>query len=172
VSAPRPEPGAPLDPRVTPLRTTLRLNTRLLLNCLDGLSEEMGASRPNGRTNSIAFLAAHLVDVRHFLAGALGLALDNPFAAALGGASGIDEVAACPTLAAARAAWTEVGTALDAALATLAPAALDAPAPARFPVDDPTLLGEITFLMQHEGYHVGQAALIRKFLGAPAMVYR
>ena len=35
-----------MDPRVAPLHATLRLNTRLLLNCLDGLDDTAGGARP------------------------------------------------------------------------------------------------------------------------------
>jgi hypothetical protein len=39
-------------------------------------------------------------------------------------------------------------------------------------VGDRTLLGALAFLAQHESYHVGQLALLRKYAGLPAMRYR
>jgi uncharacterized damage-inducible protein DinB len=41
----------------------------------------------------------------------------------------------------------------------------------RFPVGDSTPIGMLTFLAQHDSYHVGQAAFIRRQLGKPAMTY-
>jgi uncharacterized damage-inducible protein DinB len=161
-----------MDVRLTLALTTLRLNTRLFLNCLDGIDETVGARRPNGHTNSLAFVAAHLVDVRHFTAASLGVMLDNPYAERLAGARGIDDLADCPTLAESRQHWRAVAAALETRLTELDAAALDAPAPQRFPVDDASVLGEIAFLLQHEAYHIGQLALLRKFFGAPAMSYR
>ena len=52
-----------MDPRVAPLHATLRLNTRLLLNCLEGLDDTAAGLRPNVHTNSMGFIAAPLVDV-------------------------------------------------------------------------------------------------------------
>ena len=34
-----------------------------------------------------------------------------------------------------------------------------------------TAWGVLTFLVQHDGYHVGQLALLRKYAGLPAMKY-
>jgi len=42
----------------------------------------------------------------------------------------------------------------------------------RFPVADPTRLGTLAFLAQHDTYHIGQLALLRRFVGLKAMSYR
>jgi len=81
-----------MDPRVGPLRATLRLNTRLFLNCLDGLDDAVGASRPNERTNSIAFIAAHLVDARHLVARVIKLDVSPPYGGVLESARSIEGV--------------------------------------------------------------------------------
>ena len=160
-----------MDPRVAPLQSTLRLNTRLLLNCLDGLDEDAGSARPNERTNSIGFIAAHLVDARHLLARVIGLAAPPPYAGVLESARTIDDVAVVPSLAETRIIWGEISERVDAALPGLTAEALDAPAPQRYPLEDRTVLGAIAFLMQHDAYHIGQLALLRKFHGASAMRY-
>ena len=49
------------------LREIFRLNTDLLRNALDGMSDSDAAERIAG-SNPAAFLAVHLVDARHFLA--------------------------------------------------------------------------------------------------------
>jgi uncharacterized damage-inducible protein DinB len=38
-------------------------------------------------------------------------------------------------------------------------------------MDDSTRLGMIAFLTQHDSYHVGQAAFLRRQIGRPAMTY-
>ena len=161
-----------MDPRLKSPRTTLELNSRLFLSCLVDLDEEQGATRPSERTNSIGFLAAHLVDTRHILARYVGLETENPFAARLADARSIDDVTDCPKLAESRAAWVALAGPLDAHLETVTAAALDCPSPQRFPVRDTSVLGGIAFLVQHEAYHIGQMALLRKYVGAPAMSYR
>jgi len=41
----------------------------------------------------------------------------------------------------------------------------------RFPISDTTALGMITFLTQHDSYHIGQVGFLRRQLGKPAMTY-
>jgi hypothetical protein len=43
--------------------------------------------------------------------------------------------------------------------------------PFPLPISDPTALSLLTFFVQHDSYHVGQLALLRKHAGLPAMQY-
>ena len=161
-----------MDSRLTPLRTLLALNTRLFLNCLDGMDDAAALARPSGSTNSAAFVAAHLVDSRAFLAGLLGPPVESPFRVELEGARGIDDVRALPSVDRLRAAWRELSALVDGRLAAATADALDARSATRFPVDDGTVLGALAFLLQHDSYHIGQLALLRKYAGLPGMTYR
>lgn len=160
-----------MDSRLAPLADLFRLNTRLLINCLDGLSEEDARGCPVPGVNSAAFVVAHLVDARHGLLGMLGHPQQNPLAPALANAPGMAGVDALPRLGELVSAWRSVGLALDACLADLAPSAIDAPAPRHFPIDDRSMLGAVAFLAQHDSHHVGQLALLRRALGYPPMRY-
>lgn len=160
-----------MDSRLAPLADVFRLNTRLLINCLDGLSEDDARGSPVPGVNCAAFVAAHLVDARHGLLAMLGRPQPNPLAAALANATGMADVEALPRLGALVSAWRSVGLALDACLADLEPPALDEPAPRNFPIDDRSMLGVVAFLAQHDSHHVGQVALLRRALGYPAMRY-
>ncbi len=135
------------------------------------MSEEQARTRVGGTTNSAQFLLAHLIDVRHFLLQALGGSAPNPVAQALASARGIDDVTELPAVPDLLQGWSAVSDALEGALASVGGDALGRPAAQRFPVDDPTLLGEIAFLAQHESYHVGQIAMLRRVVGLPAMRY-
>lgn len=161
-----------MDPRVQPLAAILRLNTRLLLNCLEGLSDEMARVRHASGVNSATFIAAHVTDSRHFLLRMLGGALENPLSRFLDKAKTIDEITEWPPLDAVRTAWRDVSSALDAQLGSATADELSASVDAGFPGVDRTRLGALTFLVQHDSYHVGQLALLRKPAGLPAMSYR
>lgn len=162
-----------MHPSVAPLKRMVDLDTRLFVNCLDGMGEAQALERPGGSGNHAAFLAAHLVDARHFLAKALGLPGDSPFKEALENAKGIDDVDTFPSLDAIRGAWAEVSARLSKRLERLDEEALSSEAPASFPIEGgDTLLGCLTFLVQHDAYHVGQLALVRRLVGLPAMAYR
>ena len=164
--------GSPhMDPRLVPLAEIFRLNTRLFHNCLDGLGEDQARERPTGSTNSAAFIAVHVADTRFAIVGWLGGAVENPLAAALADARSIEDVPSLPSLPAIRAAWDAASTGLAERLAMSAPDALDGPSPQHFPGAGPTLLSALAFLAQHDSYHIGQLALLRKYAGMPAMRY-
>jgi uncharacterized damage-inducible protein DinB len=160
-----------MEPRLAPLAAILDLNSDLLLNCLDGLSDEEARTRLPGGGNHIAFLAAHLADTRHYLADRLGPPIANPLTRYLASARTIDDIPVWPSLAELRSAWCAVSAHLCATLAELSAADLAQPNPDRFPLTDGTQLGVITFLVQHDCYHVGQVAFIRRQLAKPAMSY-
>jgi len=162
-----------MNPAVRPLVSTLALNTRLLLNALYGIDEEAARKRPNDHTNHVLFLACHLVDSRHYLARALGLASESPFKAMLDNAKGIDDVKEYPALEQVPAAWKEIGERLSRHIVDLGPAELEKPAPYAFPIEGGgTTIGCLAFLVQHDSYHLGQVALLRRYLGFEAMSYK
>jgi uncharacterized damage-inducible protein DinB len=162
-----------MHPAVAPLKHTVDLDTRLFVNCLDGMSEQQALERPGASANHVAFLAAHLVEARYFIARALGLQAHSPFKEILEGAKGIDDIEAFPSLDAIRAAWSGVSGRLSERLESLDENSLSAKAPARFPIEGgDTILGCLTFLVQHDAYHIGQLALLRRQIGLEPMSYR
>lgn len=161
-----------VHPSVVPLKRTLDLNTRLFLSCIDGVRDEAALERPGGRTNHIAFLAVHLLDARCYLARGAGLEAECPFKDVLEGAQGVEDIEDYPSLDAVREAWEDVSLRLSAHLETLTDADLEAKAGADFPIEGGgTVLGMLAFLTQHDSYHVGQIALLRRYIGLDAMKY-
>ena len=161
-----------MDPRVQPLAAILHLNTRLFLNCLDGLSDETARVRHASGVNSATFIAAHVTDSRFFILKTLGGTLENPLSASLDKAKSIDDITDWPALDTIRGAWTEVSSAIDGQLVASTADDLSTAVDARFPGVERTRLGALTFLVQHDSYHLGQLALLRKPAGLPAMSYR
>jgi uncharacterized damage-inducible protein DinB len=160
-----------MDPQVAPLHAILELNTDLLLNCLDGLSDEEARRRLAGGGNTMAFLAAHLTDTRHFLANRLGHPIANPLSRYLAEASSIDDIVEWPSLPEQRDWWRAVSRHLCDVVAARTPEELRRPNVHRFPLGDGSELGLITFLVQHDSYHVGQLGFLRRQIGKPAMAY-
>ncbi len=161
-----------MDARAIPLHNTLQLDTRLFLNCLDEVSDEVARWRPGAESNSIAYIALHLHDARHYLAKFLGVTEPDPFAAITSTAESIEDIDVYPSLSEMRTAWMEISLVLDQRFTQLTADFLDRPIPddaPDFPVNDKSILGAVTFLLQHEGYHLGQLAFLRKLAGLPAM---
>ncbi len=150
---------------------TCRLNDRLLLACLDGMDDAAAQKVLAPATNHAAFLALHLVDARCFLLRMLGDEVEHPFGDEYDDAKVIDDIERFPTVDELRAAWQETGPRLASALEGMTGKRLAARPAFKFPVADPTLAGAVTFLAQHESYHVGQLALLRKGLGLGPMSY-
>jgi uncharacterized damage-inducible protein DinB len=160
-----------MDPRIAPLAEIVRLNTRLFGNCLDAMTDEQALVRPSPVTNSAAFVAAHVAASRFFLLKTLGGEQPDPLARYLEGAKGIDDVKQLPPLTEIDKAWTTASNALDERLDTMTAPELDAPLNSGFPGTAKTVLGALTFLVQHDSYHVGQLSILRKHAGLPAMRY-
>jgi uncharacterized damage-inducible protein DinB len=160
-----------MHPAVAPLAAILDLNTDLLLNCLEGLSEEEVQHRLQGGGNSLAFLIAHLADTRHFMASRLKHPLANPLTPLLADARSIDDIRGWPPIEELRGAWRAISEHLGVVLPTLTAEDLSEPNVHRFPLGDSSRLGFIAFLTQHDSYHVGQAAFLRRQLGKQAMAY-
>lgn len=158
-----------MDPRIVPLTHILRLNTKLLRNCLDGMSDEAATVRPSATTNNAATIASHCSDARFYLLQLLGVAETNPLAPA----HGVGEPPRPASLAAVQDAWTSASHALRDRLETLSSDDLEREMPNAppFPGTDKSALSVLTFLVQHESYHLGQLAMLRKYVGLPAMKY-
>lgn len=157
--------------RLGTARLLLEINARLFRDALSGVAAREAELRPNELTNHIAFLACHLLDARFFLLEILGAQAVNPFARLLEGASGIEEIEEFPPLEDVLTAWKELDEALRRRLDALTDDDLDAPCKQSFPVDDRTLLGALSFLVQHDSYHVGQLCYVRKYLGHPPVTF-
>jgi uncharacterized damage-inducible protein DinB len=160
-----------MEPPVTPLASLFDLNTDLLLNCLEGLSDDEGQRRLEAGGNSVTFLASHLTDSRHFLVARLGHPLTNPLAHYLVDVRSIDDIQSLPTLEEIRPAWLAVSAHLQSVLAELTPRELAEPNSHGFPLSDSSRLGMVAFLVQHDSYHLGQIAFLRRQLGKPPMSY-
>lgn len=160
-----------MDPRVSSLAETARLNTRLFRNCLDGLADEQARARPSSCTNSLAYVAAHLVESRYYILTHLGLKAASPLDRYTGGWKSIDEITEWPTLDEIRSAWSGVSDTLDQRLAAISAADLDKPITTDMPLEHRTTLGMLVFLVQHDSYHIGQLSLLRKYAGMAAMSY-
>lgn len=159
-----------MNPSLTPVLEILKLDTRLFEKALDGLDRQALVRRPMEHANPVIWIAAHLTGARFGMAALLGEKRPFPFADGFGKGATLPDEAALPQVEAVLAAWREISEPLTRGLAEVPDARLAAPSPRRFPIGDRTVLGAITFLTYHEGYHIGQLALIRKAMGLPGLV--
>jgi len=147
----------------------LNINTRLFRNCLHGVSDEIARRPPNIETNSVAFLACHLVDARNYLAKLIGLEAESELHAQ--NYLAVVERQCEPPLDHILKAWQAVTQLLEERLPGIPDSQLNAKSPEAFPIEDQSLFGGLVFLLHHESYHIGQIAMGRKFFGVGAMRY-
>lgn len=152
-----------------PFGGALARNTRLFLNCLEGLTDVEAAARPNERTNSLAFVALHLVDVRFYLAGFLGVEAPNPYREMLEDVTRIEEIEAFPPLTELCRVWLEASLKVQRKMDALTDTELSAKSAESFPLTGDTVSDGLGFLLHHESYHIGQLALLRKYVGHEAV---
>ncbi len=160
-----------MEPNVSALARLLGLNTDLRLNCLEGLSDSDATARPLPGTNSVAFIVAHVTDARYFMAQLLGRPLENALQRTLADVSTIDEVTTLPSVPQLSATWMVVAKRVSDGLEAASADVLARQSERPFPTGDSTVLGALAFLVQHESYHFGQIALIRKGRGRGALSY-
>jgi uncharacterized damage-inducible protein DinB len=159
-----------MNPRLVALFEILNINTRLFRNCLHGISDEIARQAPNNETNSVAFLACHLVDARNYLAKLIGLEPASQLHTSQNYLAVVEQKSE-PPLDQILEAWQAVAGQLQDRLPELTDEQLNARSPEPFPVDDQTLFGGLVFLLHHETYHIGQIGMVRKYFGAGAMRY-
>jgi uncharacterized damage-inducible protein DinB len=160
-----------MHPSISPLASIFRLNTELLLHCLEGVDDERASLRGVPPVNSIAFLVSHLTESRHFTAGLLGAPLASPFSPVFSAARSLEEAGPLPAVEELRRFWEVASAHLSVAIERTDTAQLVQPSQ-QLPGSDGTLLGALAFLAQHESYHLGQIAILRRQRGLPAMHYR
>jgi uncharacterized damage-inducible protein DinB len=158
-------------PKIAPLYEIFRLNTRLLRNTLASVDDASAQVRPGAGANNMAFIAVHVLDARAWMARYLGFEYRHPFEDEFADVTAIDDVEKFPEIETLLAAWTEVSELLDERLPALSTADVERESPQEFPVADPSVTGGITFLLQHEAFHIGQLALLRRILGFDSMSY-
>jgi len=160
-----------MDAKLSPLVNLLRLHTDLVRNALSGVSDEHALSRPLGGSNSMSFIAAHLVDARYYLASTLGNKKKSPLSDVLGSAKSIEDVDEFPAIDQIRELWLASEPHVLDAFGSATAEMLATPSNIGFPTDDRTTFGTVAFLVHHEAYHLGQLGLLRKGLGYGSMSY-
>lgn len=153
------------------IRAVFRLNTDLVVNCFAGVDDATAWKQVSGDTNHMAFVLAHLITARHLIADAFGAPLASPLEGVMDRATKVADVVELPPVDELLSYWLAVAAHLNDTLGQLSDETLREPTPMRFPIEGDTRLSVLAFFAQHDSYHVGQLALLRRQLGLPAMTY-
>jgi len=160
-----------MDTRCVPLEIIAELNGRLFKNCCDQVTDAVTGRRLSEVTSSFLFVACHIVDARSYVVGLVGGAADLPVVGRLRSVQRIEDLPAPPTIAELLDAWDVLTASFLRCLPRLSAQDLNRESGDKVPVGDRSVLGTMTFLLQHESYHLGQLAMLKKHLTGSAMKY-
>jgi uncharacterized damage-inducible protein DinB len=162
--------GEKMNSTLKPTASIYKVNSTLFINSFKDVDEKVALKRPNKKTNSMIFIALHLLDARNFILAQLGVEIKNPFAKYVDWSKSIDEIKVYPKLSRVLAEWEKLDSVFMKKLNTLSPKQLEVKLNMDFP-GGKTVQNMISFLSEHEAYHVGQLGMLRKFHGLPATQY-
>lgn len=159
-----------MRPEMKSIISIYKTNSTLLTNSFAKVTEVDSLKRPNKRTNSMIFIALHVLDARCFILTQIGLKTKNPFGKYVDWAKTIDEIITYPKLKKVLSEWKRIDRILVEELNGINSRKLNSDQQFEFPGGKKNI-NMLAFLAEHEAYHVGQISFIRKYLGYPATSY-
>ena len=159
-----------MDPRLTPLSEIFAINSQLFPRALEDICEEDLYKRPDGRSESILWLAGHLTGARYLLANLLRINEEFPYEGIFNRGTKPPPDDQLPKPEEVKAAWDSISEKLMAKLELVTDEELMTTSPMEFPTQDETILGAVAFMALHESYHMGQMAYVRRMQGHSQLV--
>ncbi len=154
-----------------PLLEIAKMNNGLFLNCLADVDETLALQRPTDKTNNINFIACHLLDARFYWVRYWGQPVTNPLQNYFDQINSIEQMQKFPRLEQIKTEWQKISVIFLEQLTKLTDDFLLGKAKTPFFNKDETELYILSFTLEHESYHIGQLAFLRKYFGLPAMKY-
>lgn len=160
-----------MEPCVLSLHKTITLNTVLFNNVLRHVDDTTAQKRLSDSTNSIIYIALHMIDARYYILDYLGITLDSKFKELLSDIKSIVELDKFPPIKTVLEDWKATSNLLLDKMSSIKTEELQKKSPVNFPIMDNTVLGGVSFLIHHETYHLGQLGILRKYFGFGPMSY-
>jgi uncharacterized damage-inducible protein DinB len=153
----------PAPARLADAAAFYRLNEQHFDKGFKGVEPDEWVRSPKETSNSLLWIAGHLVWARSMAAKLLGSAWTRPWLDQFARGAKPGDQHQAPSPEEVVRGWHEVSNHLNTALENASDEALDAPF--RPPSFDGKIGGMVSFLAHHEAYHIGQIAYLRRWLG-------
>jgi uncharacterized damage-inducible protein DinB len=155
----------PVAAELTTAASIYKQNEKMLSKSFEGLTREEWQSRPNATSNSLLWIAGHVVWSRSLALKFLGTTWSRPWLELFARGAKPASPAECPSPEEIVLAWNDAKAQLTTALDEASEEVLSSAAPEKSPSFDGKMSGMVSFLAFHEAYHVGQVAYLRCWLG-------
>jgi hypothetical protein len=150
-----------------------RMHTQNFDNVLAGIKEKDAATRVEGRTNHILWMAGNLVNSRYWLADVLGLPNKDPHENLFVMAKALDPAASYPDLKTLHKEWHTISPLVYEKLLSVTDDMLNEAYPMGMETDYlvENKRNMIAMGLDRESYLLGQLGLMRRIFGYEAMKY-
>ncbi len=115
----------------------------------------------DGAGASISWIVGHLLSFRCQALQGCGVERDDPYAEKFSFQAPASDGSDYPDIVRLRQDWIDLHTELTTTLSGLSADQLLAEAPTSTPMEDPSVLGVLSFYAWHEAYHVGGIGMLR-----------
>lgn len=141
------------------------INTSLFSNCLDGVTEDQAIQKISSNTNSLKWLAAHVVWARYQISALMGNPpANNPFDGLFENFRPHEESDDLKSLAEIKQEWDKATTLLATSFSNIDADFWDMDSVITFPLQlDKSNASLMAILVQHECLHIGQMATLKKY---------
>ncbi len=153
------------------LKNIVKMNDRLFINSLEGITEEQAKERISDHNNPVNWIAVHTAWARYNMLAMLGKPAQNPYEGMFEGFKPFDPNFEYPSLSDVKEKWGEASQLLNEALENVSEEHLQSESPLKSPIGDFTFGGTFAFLVQHESYDIGQMGFLKKYLTKEPMKY-
>ena len=154
-----------MDPTVASSAKLLIMGDRLFSRALDDVTEDQALLRPDGKANSMIWIAAHLTTSRNHLGTLIGMERPPLWGDLFDRGTEPGDTSPYPSVEEINSTWNATHADLIPWIEKMTEADLATEVSIKFPNRDQTRRGAISFIAFHEGYHFGQLSYARKLLG-------
>ncbi|PWN67189.1 DinB family protein [Chryseobacterium oncorhynchi] len=159
-------------PSINGLANILKLNEKLFINALENITHEHTNDRLSEHNNPVNWLTNHILWGRYEILNLLGKSNEtNPYTDLFKNFKPYDEEIEFNQIEYIKEEWSKMVLLISEALETATEEQLAEEPKSVTPMGIPTKFGNLSFLVWHENYHLGQLAFLKKYYTEEAMKF-
>ena len=154
-----------MEKQICPLYEVFNFNTGFFQRALEGITDDETLKIIDENSNTMLWIAGHLITSRCNVLKLCGSSLDSPYYEYFKKGTKLQSGIKYPSIKTLVDEWIQLSYIMTAELKKLHESDLNKPSPFKLPVSENNIINCIGFLLMHESYHIGQLGYIRRILG-------